>query len=154
MPLWCSVLAHPVHLILHTDTTDVQSVKVAEVADSESVWIKCSFMAGSDATGCMVVFLGELGNTTVTLMKDVNDKVKMIVHKLPFPLVCYDQVFAYDIESDGSTGTLAVPGIMQVTRYLTREVCSPPVEAPVQGKIKCMLLKLCRSLVSLFMSKN
>ena len=29
-----------------------------------------------------------------------------------YPLTCYSRVYGYDIESDGSLGTLAIPGII------------------------------------------
>ena len=32
------------------------------------------------------------------------------VYQLPHPLSCYHQAYALDIEADGSTGTLRVPG--------------------------------------------
>ena len=80
-----------------------------------------------------MALLSDLENTTVTLTKDINDKDEMIVHKLPYPLFCYDQVFAYDIESDGSTGTLPVPGMMHVTSRSTAEQCSPSEKATVQS---------------------
>lgn len=91
-------------------------------------------MTGSEAKGCMVVLLGESENTTVTLMRNISDTEKMIVHRLAYPLSCYDRVLAYDIESDGSTGTLAVPVMMHVLNHLPAEQCSPPEETSLQGE--------------------
>ena len=65
----------------------------------------CDFIPDSDAQGCMVVLLGESENTTVNLTRD--DKCTIII----LPLTTFlNDAFGFDIESDGSVGTLAIPG--------------------------------------------
>lgn len=84
-------------------------VKVVALAVPNNAFtVQCDFITGSDAEGCMVMLVGEFGNSTVTLTRSNNSQVFNATH----PLSCYHEVLAYDIESDGSTGTLAVPGLL------------------------------------------
>lgn len=64
-------------------------------------------MIGSIAHGCMVVLIGEVDNITVNFMRraDVGEVINAM-----HPTSCYSRVVAYDIESDGSVGSLPVPG--------------------------------------------
>ena len=64
-------------------------------------------MTGSIAQGCMVVLVGELGNITMTFMRGTDIEEVM---NTTYPTSCYNRVVAYDIESDGSVGSLALPG--------------------------------------------
>ena len=58
----------------------------------------------------MVVLLGESENTTVNLTRDDKCTIK------PLPLTTYlNHAFGFDIESDGSVGTLAIPGTVSTT---------------------------------------
>ena len=116
------------------DTTDVQSVRVAETHRADSVTIQCRFVSGSDAEGCMVVLVGELSNTTVSMTRKGSDRESLIVHTLMLPLSCYHLVFALDIEADGSVGTLPVPGVLERDSN-TRVKCSPTKEQPLQGNL-------------------
>ena len=70
--------------------------------------VKCEFIPGSDAQGCMLVLVGELDNTTVKLTRGVYSEEATI--STVYPTSCYKRVIAYDIEYDGSVGSLAVPG--------------------------------------------
>ena len=81
-------------------------------ADTSTVMIQCEFITGSDARGCLVVLMGGLFNTTVMLTKEESDRETVIIYMLPLPLTCYHDVFALDIESDESIGTLPVPGVI------------------------------------------
>ena len=49
----------------------------------------------------------------------------MTQHELPSPLHCYYQAYALDIESDGSIGSLPVPGVLDLADTDTAESCSP-----------------------------
>ena len=51
--------------------------------------------------------MGELENITVNL-----DQNGCEVLNVSHPLSCYHEIFAFDIESDGSVGTLAIPGVL------------------------------------------
>ena len=54
--------------------------------------------------------VGEFGNGTMNLTRD-NTRVTGILN-VTHPLLCFSKVFGFDIESDGSVGTLAVPGVI------------------------------------------
>ena len=52
-----------------------------------------------------------------------------------YPLSCYQDVYAFDIESDGSIGTLAVPGI-----HATSDLCLPNTVKHPPCKFNFLLL--------------
>ena len=87
--------------VLSTDTTDVQ--KVTATVSAEAITVQCMFVNGSTARGCMVVLVGHSDNVTVNLTREglncVMDSSENITG-----------VIAYDIESDGTVGTLAIFG--------------------------------------------
>ena len=64
-------------------------------------------MTGSIAQGCMVVLIGKFDNITVNLKRGTNIEA---VIDTTYPTSCYNKVIAFDIESAGSVGRLAVPG--------------------------------------------
>jgi hypothetical protein len=78
-----------------------------ELRDLSAFRVRCDFMTGSIAQGCVVVLVGERSNITVNFTRGTEVEVDLsTVH----PTSCYNRVVAYDIESDGSVGSLAVPG--------------------------------------------
>ena len=81
---------------------------------------QCDFIPGSNAQGCMVVLMGEVNNVTVNLMRENLHNVVII--NLTHPLSCYHEIIGFDIESDGSVGTLAIPGVL--IRNDTSDLCS------------------------------
>ena len=98
-------------LVSHADTTDVQVVKVTLIEGANASTIQCEFIAGSDATGCMVVLIGFVAyhvNLTRNVNTCTNSAITTIT--LEHPASSYTGVEAFDIESDGSVGSLAVPG--------------------------------------------
>lgn len=95
------------------DTTDVQSVTIApHTTDTSSniALLECTFIAGSDARGCMVVLLGKFDNITTNLTKE--DSHSSTIIQVVDSLSCYGELIGFDIESDGSVGTVAVPGVI------------------------------------------
>ena len=84
-----------------------------ETLNAFVIIIHCDFITGSNAQGCMVVFVGEFDNITANL-RYLEPKNHCQVLTIPHPLSCYNEIFAFDIESDGSVGTLAVPGVIQL----------------------------------------
>ena len=86
-----------------------------------AVVVQCDFITGSNAQGCMVVLVGEFDNITANLsnLEENGSKVLTISH----PLSCYYEIFAFDIESDGSVGTLAVPGVFNVSHASDTTSC-------------------------------
>ena len=85
--------------------------------------VQCYFITGSNAQGCMVVLVGEFDNITANLsnLEEKSSKVLTISH----PLSCYREIFAFDIESDGSVGTLAVPGVFNSTTSCVSTTSTP-----------------------------
>ena len=93
----------------YADTTDVQVVKVTLNEGANVSTIQCEFLTGSNATGCMVVLTGiEAYHINLTRNPSTNLTTSTVI--LEHPPSCYTGVEAFDIESDGSVGSLAVPG--------------------------------------------
>lgn len=61
----------------------------------------------------MVVLVGEFGNYTEKVIRKNTHTAVMETLSVPYFSSCYYKVVAFDVESDGSTGTLAVPGVME-----------------------------------------
>ena len=113
----CFSWPHNAYIISSTDTTDVQRVIVTPLKlESGDLNVTCHFLAGSDALGCVVILIGQFHNDTMKLMKRSADTVHTAVLKpISKSLSCYNRVVAFDIESDGSIGTLPVPGYWERT---------------------------------------
>ena len=104
-----------------TDSTDIRDVRVVALKDNtQTILVTCDFIRGSDAQGCMVILVGELDNITVNLTRENLHTTGTI--NLTHLLSCYYEIIGFDIESNGSVGTLAVPGV--ITRNFTSGVCS------------------------------
>ena len=71
--------------------------------------VQCDFITDTNAQGCMVVFVDEFGNITRTI--NITNSCIMEIINSTDPL-SFHEVFAFDIESEGSIGTLAVPGVI------------------------------------------
>ena len=82
----------------------------ALVQDNRRFILQCSFMDDSNAQGCMVVLVSSLGTEKRILTRSGIQSVEAM--NVMYPLSCYSRVYGYDIESDGSLGTLAIPGII------------------------------------------
>ena len=95
-------------VLIHIDTTDVQTITVLVQKDSRRFTLQCSFMDDSNAQGCMVVLVSSFGMEKRNLTRSGTQSVEAV--NVMYPLSCYSWVYGYDIESDGSLGTLAVPG--------------------------------------------
>ena len=67
-------------------------------------------MEGSDAQGCMVVIQSTYKNETVNITRKYVNGITELKVNVTEPTACYHGVHAFDIEYDGSVGTLAVPG--------------------------------------------
>ena len=89
-----------------SDTTDVQRVIATLMKNMHNIQVKCDFIPGSDAQGCMVVLMGKFGNITMNITQNSS-----WLFKVTNPYSCYHGVLGYDIEPDGSIGTLAVSGV-------------------------------------------
>ena len=95
------------------------SVRAVNTEDCEGtiVTIQCEFITDSNAQGCMVVLVGEFGNTTVNLTR--NSTHAVMLNTIP------NDVFGFDIESDGSIRMLPVPGVVR-----NASLCVPSEVAP------------------------
>ena len=91
-------------------------------------------MTGSDARGCMVILMGEVVNATMSLTRQDDSVVAVAKRTLPHSLNCYHQVVAFDIESNGTVGTVMVPGVL-LRQVSQREKCLPKKETPLQGEL-------------------
>jgi hypothetical protein len=94
---------------VHADTTDVQFVTATLMEGVNASIIQCEFVAGSTASGCMVVLTGVV-TYNINLTRDINKNLAISFVTLEHLPSCYTGVEAFDIESDGSVGTLPVPG--------------------------------------------
>ena len=71
--------------------------------------VQCEFISGSNAQGCLVVLIGQYDNITERLTRNNNTKLVYV----KYPQSCYRNVIAFDIESNGSVGLIAVPGYVK-----------------------------------------
>ena len=94
-------------------------VRAAAQSDPYAFNIKCDFISGSNAQGCMVMLLSQVDNTTVNLTRDQNARIINTAYSVS----CFSTVIAFDIEQEGSVGTIPVPGDM-VSSYENVE-CLP-----------------------------
>ena len=87
--------------------------------------IRCEFITGSDATGCMVMLISENNGKEYqhNLIRG-NQSVAVLSVTLEHSPSCYTGVEAFDIESDGSVGSLAVSGQLRVDSQVP---CTPPL---------------------------
>ena len=88
----------------------MQSVWAAPHDISSAIVLQCSFITGSDARGCFVTLQGEFDNVTINLTRDGSCAFRAI--NTANALSNFTKVFGFDVESDGSVGDLAVPGVI------------------------------------------
>ena len=85
--------------------------------------IGCEFIEDSNAAGCQIVLTTNNGEQDYyNLTKNQNTNSTAIAVTLELPPSCYSGVKAFDIESDGSVGTLAIPGHIM---NLSQVQCTP-----------------------------
>ena len=110
--------------------------------EGANVSVECEFIAGSDATGCMVVLIG-LVAYPINLTRNPNKTLTTLMVTLELSPFCYTGVEAFDIESDGSVGSLAVHGQLgdglETLCYSTE---SPIQTSPSKIPIIIIIIKL------------
>jgi hypothetical protein len=104
--------------IYYLDTTDVQAITTTSTEISNQIKLICEFVRGSNAEGCMVVLqaIDGLDNATVNLTRTHNSSEAVGFYNLSYSLSCYHQVYAFNIEHDGSTGNVPLPGEIDNSR--------------------------------------
>ena len=100
------------------DTTDVQMVTAIMIEKENTFLVYCDFIPGSNAEGCMVLLVGVVNNVTANIERNSSDL-------LNYSLSCYHEIFAFDIESDGSVGKLAIPGVLMSVQNNTTPCLYP-----------------------------
>lgn len=113
-----------VFYVHYSVTTDVQLV-VAKTTNKYMYMIKCLFINGSDARGCMVVLVSNdsgIGNVSHSFIKNsTSAQLTQGQLILSQPVSCYHQIFGFDIEVDNTTSDVAIEGNLTV---LHSTICS------------------------------
>ena len=123
---------------VYSDTTDVQRVSMALSDYAKSIRVQCTFITGSTALGCMVELTSNQnssGYATIQKQMPVDKFVESDITELTldttFPQLCSFlehgvQIVAYDIEADGSVGSVAIPGTFEkiVAGIDTNHLCN------------------------------
>ena len=102
-------------------------IQVTELENLDvTVRVKCDFIIGSDAKGCMVLLVSEFGNFSMNLTKNINEIADYLegVANPTYPLSCYGEVYGFDIKHDTSVGKLAIPGNIKFLRTPHTMMCS------------------------------
>ena len=118
------------YLVSSADTTDVQTVTVTPIEGVNTLTIQCEFITGFNATGCMVVLTGLNEPYHVNLTRNPNSNSTTTTVTLEYPLSCYTGVKAFDIEADGSVGSLPVLGQLKTE---SGTLCTPIVTTVIPG---------------------
>jgi hypothetical protein len=99
---------------------------------SQEASIQCEFIVRSKATGCMVVLTSEQGREEYRLTRNTSSNLAILQVTLRHVISSYLEVEAFDIELDGSIGSVAVPGMFRVR---------PGVDVP--GKLNFITCSWC-----------
>ena len=119
-------------VLIHIDTTDVQMITALVQEDNRRFTLQCSFMDNSNAQGCMVVLVSSFGTEKRNLTRSGIQSMEVV--NVMYPLSCYSRMYGYDIESDGSLGTLAILGII-AGNSSGFVLCVPEELIPHPGKL-------------------
>ena len=88
----------------------------ANMEGGNTATVQCNFTTGSNARGCMVRMV--LSNTSLygkesqNLTRNLTTNLAISTILLNYAQSCYHGVEAFDVESDGTVGSLAVPGML------------------------------------------
>lgn len=84
-----------------------------------------------------MVLVGKFENVTANITRSSKCSSHTTILNATHPLTSYNEVYGYDIESDGSIGTLAVPGV--ITRNSDKiSPCLPGELKPSPSKLSWM----------------
>ena len=102
-------------------TSDVQAVTATVVRES-TIDIQCLFIERSDAIGCKVVFVSECTGVDyhqyTNLSRVTTTASGQLRLSLSYGNSCHHRVFAYNIEIDNTTSSLAIEGIINNIKQL------------------------------------
>ena len=84
-------------------------MKATLIGGRNASTLQCEFVTGSNAVGCMVVLTGFVPYH-VNLTRNLSTNLATTAVTIEHQPSCYTGIEAFDIESDGSVGSLAVPG--------------------------------------------
>ena len=107
--------------------------------------VQCHFIYGSDAQGCKIVVISNhlsVGNGSTMLVKNNESDVTVSGQlELSYSVDCYDRVFAFDIEANGTTsGSAIIVRIVQDNAMLTSQC--PITSAAGKNNIQVNLVSL------------
>ena len=92
----------------------MQIVRALPLEMDNALILQCVFVTGSDATGCLVIiqlnFVDEADNMNIRLTRENMHICAIKVVNLTNSSTYINEILGFDIESDGSIGTLPVPG--------------------------------------------
>lgn len=116
-----------------------------------TIMVQCDFIAGSEARGCMVVLVDEFGNTTYTV--NLTRSSTCTAETLTLSTLPHD-VFGVDLESDGSVGTIHIPGVVSNTSLCVPSTVTPPPSGSRKLILVCSsspacMYEVCRSITDL-----
>lgn len=101
----------------------MQSVSVALNGGHDGIRVQCTFVRGSNAQGCMVTLVDDNDGVSLNLTRSKASLCIEAEFKLPGIVSDYGAVWGYDIEDDGSVGSVAVPGTIAHENIST--ACEP-----------------------------
>ena len=71
-----------------------------------------------------MILVGDVNNRTISLIRNSYVCATGIIDISRWPFSCYRELFAFDIESDGSVGAMAVPGeLVQNNTAANHKIC-------------------------------
>ena len=119
----------------------MQIIRAIQLEDDNAVMLQCIFVTGSDASGCLVVLhlVGEAENTTIKLTRKGMHMYVMKVLNLTKSSARISEILGYDIESNGSIGTLPVTGELSWNVNLLNCKSSDQIEENTTSKL-CIVL--------------
>ena len=106
------------------DTSDVKAV-IATVVNDSTVSIQCTFIYGSDAMGCRVVLVSDhssVGNEAINIYIQRHDQFGSGRFSLVYPVSCYSEVLASDIEFNNVLSDVKI--VAKLQQPLNTQSCS------------------------------
>lgn len=100
----------------------MQVVNAVTMDNNTLITVQCEFITGSDAQGCMIVLVSNFENITVNLTK--SSPCTVVELNVTQKIFEFTEVFGYDIESNGSVGSLPIYGILSTNNNIPTVACT------------------------------